>query len=592
MIACRADRRRRAAAAFAATLALAILADSAPAQVGPPIRLGPPSSATPDAGKPDGDAPDSAPLAPAPPAGPLRLNEPVERAPAPTLAPAPEAETPAPAQASPEPAPPAAPTAPTRPAVRPADAAPRGPLDALIAQIPLRQASPAARALLRRGLIGAADQQGDAATVTRATRLLAIGDVTAALDAGRRAGAGGEERVRLDVLLLNGDTATACPLARDQAAQTDDATWQRALIYCQILANDGGLAELGLSMLPEGGTPEDAAFTQTALALIGNRRPNVGTLRDPSPLLLAMLRGARVALPASLLDTASPAILAALATNAATPAAQRLVAADRAELYGALDTRVLLQVYDGVGFTARENTNLAEVADSDRGPRGRAALYRLAKAAGDDNARAAALQRLWRAGRERGFIAQAVRIGMPVLTAVGPSPALAGFARDAVRALLLAGSADSAARWLSIAGREDADALWPLLRIAGAERTRRAADEGVDAWQRALAARDAGFARTRLEIVRALVAAVDAVADERTRRAALRDVAAEGEGLAALRAAATAGRRSETALQAVRVLGANPGPNAVATVVRALGSVGFVAEARAVALEAAVAAGL
>ncbi|MBL8836299.1 MAG: hypothetical protein JNL66_08645 [Alphaproteobacteria bacterium] len=588
MTACRAERRRRKAAALVAALVLAVCAGGAPAQVGPPIRLGPPSAPAPEGGKPEGNST----IAPPPPSGPLRLDEPVERAPAPTLAPAPEPDTPPPVQAAPEPAAPGTPAAPVRPPARPAEAAPRGPLDTLIGQIPVRQASPAARTLLRRGLMGAADQQGDAASVARATRLLATGDVTAALDAGRRAGPGAEERVRLDVLLLNNDTAAACPLAREQAAQSEDAAWQRALIYCQILDNEPGLAELGLSMLPDGGTPEDAVFAQTALALIGNRRPNVGALRDASPLLLAMLRGARVALPASLLDTASPAVLAALAGSTATPPAQRLVAADRAELYGALDTRALLQIYDGVGFTARENTNLSEVADSDRGPRGRAALYRLVKAAGDDNARAAALQRLWRTGRERGFLPQAVRIGMPTLTAIGPSPALADFARDAVRALLLAGNADLAARWLTVASRDDADALWPLLRIAGAERTRRAADEGIGAWQRALAPRDAGFARTRLDIVRALIAATDAIADANARRSSLRDFAAEGEGLAALRAAATAGRRSETALQAVRVLGANPGPNAVATVVRALGAVGFVAEARAVALEAAVAAGL
>ncbi len=397
--------------------------------------------------------------------------------------------------------------------------------------------------------------------------------------------------MRLDVLLLNGDTAAACPLARDQAAQTDDATWQRALIYCQILANDGGLAELGLSMLPEGGTPEDAVFTQTALALIGNRRPNVGTLRDPSPLLLAMLRGARVALPASLLDTASPAILAALATNAATPAAQRLVAADRAELYGALDTRVLLQVYDGVGFTARENTNLAEVADSDRrpcaaaprsigSPRRRAttmpALPPCSVCARRPRAR---LHRPGGADRHAGLDRRRPEPGARRLRARRGARVAARRQRRFGGALALDCRPRGRRRAVAAAAHRRGRTHAPRRR-----RRRRLAARWRPAMPVSRARGSRSFARWSPRSMRSPTNARGAPA--------LRDVAAEGEGLAALRAAATAGRRSETALQAVRVLGANPGPNAVATVVRALGSVGFVAEARAVALEAAVAAGL
>jgi hypothetical protein len=604
MTVCRGDGHSVAIAAL--TLAL-VVATPAAAQLGPPIRLGPSSggsggdSGTSGAAGATG-APDNPLLAPVP-----RSDPPVERAPAPPLA----AATP---DAPGGPPPTGAQTTAPQPETGPGPIAPdetaqdtaRSPLEPILAQLPLRIASPAARTLVVRALT-----IGGSAPGVRAARLLAMGDVANAAALAQRGPAGDEalQRVRLDLLLLSDDAAAACPLARTQVASTATPFWQRALIYCQLRDNQNDLAELGLSMLPEAGPQDDtaadqAAFVQLALAMAARQRATIDIVREPSPLLVAMLRATRQPLQAATLDTASPAILGSLARAAGPPgagagAALRLAAADRAEALGALDTRTLLQVYDGVSFSARESTNLAEVAEGDRGPRGRAALHRIVKAAGDDDARAVALQLLWRMGRERGFTAQAVRIGLAATLATTPNARLAAFAPDATRALLLAGNTAAAQRWAAVAGGDDAGQqagalLWPLLRAAGEPQTR-PLDDGIEAWRRAASARDAGFARTRLDVVRTILAASDALGAAGTRRAGARvagEMASESEALASLAAAAAAGRRAETALHAARILVAAPGANAIAAAIRALGSVGLVAEARAVAVEALLTAGL
>src|SRR5262245_19354745 len=133
----------RASAALALVL---VLAAPAAAQIGPPIRLGPGAQ---DSGTDStGDNPL---LAPVP-----RSDAPVERAPLPPIAIAP--------------APAATEVAPTPPDETVQDTA-RSPLEPILAQLPLRIPSPAARALVVRALAGGRNEPGP-----RAVRLLAMGD--------------------------------------------------------------------------------------------------------------------------------------------------------------------------------------------------------------------------------------------------------------------------------------------------------------------------------------------------------------------------------------------------------------------------------
>src|SRR5262249_34298896 len=160
---------------------------------------------------------------------------------------------------------------------------------------------------------------------------------------------------------------------------------------------------------------------------------------------------------------------------------------------------------------------------------------------------------------------------LPALLAMVPRARLGGFAPDATRALLVSGNNEAALRWAAVASRDEADALWPVLRAAGVDHNERTLNDGVDAWQRAASVRDSGFARTRLDVVRTILGATDALGTAETRRVGARgagDVPAESEALASLARAADAGRRGETALHAARILVAAPSANAIAAVVR------------------------
>ena len=192
-----------------------------------------------------------------------------------------------------------------------------------------------------------------------------------------------------------------------------------------------------------------------------------------------MLRAARQNVPPELATSSDPLLLRMIATTPNAAAEPRLIAAERAEAFGSLSSEALAQLYDSVAFTPEQLANALTFAQGDRGPRGRAVMYRAAKAQTSGLARAEALQRSWKLARERGGYATAVRVALPLLLEMPPASELSFFAADAVRALLFTGKIEEARRWRTLvkaeamAGNEAATAsealVWPLLWLADAE---------------------------------------------------------------------------------------------------------------------------
>jgi hypothetical protein len=492
----------------------------------------------------------------------------------------------------------------------------------LVRDLPAPIASTPARALATRALVSASGApQGTGGAnfaALRALKLRQLGDIGAAADlAGRIPQRTGDEnllRILIDEAWLAGADERACGHVREALAVSRHADFQKALMFCQALAGDSNRAQLGLAMLRDQGVPEDAAFVTLLLAAGGDGRGvKVDSLRNASPLSLAMLRAAKVAPPADAAQSSDPAVLASLAKGSLGTPEFRLAAGERAEAFGALPSEALGELYAAIELSPAQLADAPAFARQDGGPKGRAALYKAAKAAVEPAQRLAALQRLWRHGRERGGYATLARVGLGLLADVPAAPEHAAAAGDVARALLMAGREDMAMDWMrfaraaQIGGGADAETqvagFWLLATLGGLPWDGPRDPAKLDAWRQAQERIDARAAPARAALGVTLLSglghlppggAVIALAQGPFERLSVplpSPVLWTG-----LHEAAIGGRSAETALLAVHLLGAEgaagASPYALLAVLDGLRAVGFEETARRLALEAAIASGL
>ena len=501
-------------------------------------------------------------------------------------------------------------------------------IDRLLGALPGGFTSKAARDIARRLLASAASpprgsspaaapSEGDRASFAsrRAERLMAIGEVAAAIDLAKalpsRLADEGASRVQLDGLWLAGDNDAACAYARAQGARYATAYWLKSGIFCQMLAGDRGRAQLGLNLLREQGQ-EDPAFVRLALATGTTAPQSVGAIKDPSPLTLAMLRATRQPLTAELARGASIAMLPSIADSPDTPIDVKLVAAERALAYGAIAPERLTALYESVDLRPNQVANAGAFAASDKGPRGRAALYRSAKEQTLPVAKAEALRRLWTSATTPEARSALWQIGAPLVRTLNPSAELAWFADDAARVLLVTGDMDAARVWAASAQLAPASTLgaveertpvWPVLRLAGGDSLAPWEPERLAAWRRS----NDRIARETADSRRALLATLFAALGEPAAPQLAPTIDATGPSprktempdpalWLAMVSAASDRRTGEAALAALIAVGPDGAAEgnlySLGAALAALKNAGFEREARALAAEAAYAAGI
>ena len=496
----------------------------------------------------------------------------------------------------------------------------RGLIERLLTRLPARTRSAAARRLAVRLLSTRAkapegDSNGPDLLTSRVSRMVELGAVDAA---GRLANQVAMEqtgetlaRYTVEALFLQDDNAGACQRARDFARRSVDAYWQRAFAFCLLLSGQGARADMIVDVLAERGADSAQLFSELVETLNGGEAAVVESLPDPAGLDLAMMRAANIRLPADVLSSDRPAVLRSVATSPNADIDLRLEAGERALIYGAIDADRLNELYAAVPWEDADLADPATVAAGNWGPRGRALLLRAAAAADTPVAKAEALSRAFQMARENGGYDVMAGASAPVLASIPPDTALIWFAPQAVPALLAAGRADRARAWLELAGVEaaagtlarDATArLWAIGLLAAPETAAELDETALAAWRRGAFADDPEAGRRAEVVALSLLEALgmaagpgrwaELLAEGLAPRAAAPDVA----WARALEEASAAGRVGETVLIALLGLaGADagaPGAAAMRLVVESLRRVGLDTEARALALETAVAHGL
>ena len=483
-------------------------------------------------------------------------------------------------------------------------------LTSLLPKLPAPVTQPSLRDLQLRLLLTQAPGPGaiagiDSLVPLRAERLHAMGFDTEAMQISKPlSGAGGptDPQEAVEKLWLAGDNDAACEKVQAQidASPNPEAYWRRALIFCQVLKGQEDQASIGIDLLREqaASDPRNKDFIAVASILTGDSKPQSlkAPISNPDPLLTAMMKQANLKVdnPAgtAIGKPVGPAAAAATARDGSKPLAERIKAAELAYATGLLLADELTGLYLQVPPAANDAAaSDAALAGPDT-PEHRGQLYQAAQRGQMPGSRAPLISQALREAMLRGDYFATVSLYAPLVQQITPNPSLAWFAPDAARASFATGNIDRGDFWLNLAQGAMGDpevaktvpGLRLLGRIAGLYGGAEAGGDPVADWSGRTGATDAKAQR----VYGILAGLGEAIGSHGT--------ATFTGGDPDIAAAAQGGRRGETVLLALIALGgrglAQADGASLAQSLGGLTAVGLQADARRIAIEAAILSGL
>jgi tetratricopeptide (TPR) repeat protein len=501
----------------------------------------------------------------------------------------------------------------------------RAHVERLLARLPAAPSSLVLRDLQRRLLLSVAGApEGDGAAgsaaegqlvALRVDRLAAMGEergLTALLDAvPTRLANEPIARARVDAAWLAGDMAGACANVQRAASGHGGAYWQKAEVFCQAAAGERAPAETGLRLLQEQRLIDDPAFGLLIEAINGNSRVRVDKVARLDAMLLAMLGVAKRAVPGDAARAAAPGVQAALAHGAAGDTSFKLAIAERAFAAGALARETLAEIYKTANLPTDAIANTLQRAEAGDPALSQALIHRALAIQTSSAERIRLIEKAAQIARKRGGYLAAARALAPAVGELRPGPELAGFAHEAARIFYAAGQINGAHAWYELARAQDGRtpeaaqatlALWPLARLAEGDIAGPWEDGRLTAWFDAELKRDGKKAVERATTLYSLLDAVGEPVTGEAWRELLHGVERASAAMPSpalwrvFGDAAESRRVGETVLLAALSLGDLPldqaSPMLLHGLITNLRLVGLDAEARALALEAALAAGL
>jgi hypothetical protein len=484
-------------------------------------------------------------------------------------------------------------------------------------RLPISVTSPAMRALTLEVLTVPAEPRGGSwmaarLAALRAERLYAMGQLEAAEAAFRAAGLARGDPARgpaeIETKLLLRGPGAACAAVAAHSAVRRSLYLERAAIACQAFAGAHASAVTHLGHLRERGFAVGEVFGGLVMAQQPELARPLARIGGADAWSVRLLAHTALPWPEDAMRLAAPALLRAVAASANGPLAVRIGAAERAFLLGAIDRAALVALYGAVRFSRDALGMAARKRPVAYTPAKRALLFQAAVMAADPPARVAILANWWRLARaERGELLAAL-VTAPLVHDLVPGEEWGENAAAISRVLFQAGDLERALDWygrLRGTALNDMEAYMRLGAIAQLAETggkpRTAA--GIEAWAAYQRGREAGARRIAL-----MQALAEGLAARRTNDVSAKN-ARLGESLGAgarsvdrpladwreIRTAAAAGRQGEAILQMLTALGhdgvARAEPLALGAAVGVLATLGRGAEARRLAVEAALANG-
>jgi hypothetical protein len=288
--------------------------------------------------------------------------------------------------------------------------------------------------------------------------------------------------------------------------------------------------------------------------------------------------------------------LLAYATSDAVPADLRLAAAERAAWLGALSPDQLGNVYQAIDPKPEEQTAALKPGKLPEDPRSRAILYSVARSSAPAETRAAAIGALLAEAAKRGTFGFCARLLAGPIGEVRPDETSPAFAGTAARALLVSGDAEAARPWIEAAQSKVVMLLGMLVQPAAREPDGALLRDGVNE----LIEHNGGAAPAQADLLLALLDASDVptgAPDWAVMLAPPHEAMLPNAALwMAQQQAAASKRIGETVLATLLIAQAHQRlslePVVLVRAIAGLRAIGADAEARALAIEAAVDAGL
>jgi hypothetical protein len=399
--------------------------------------------------------------------------------------------------------------------------------------------------------------------------------------------------------LLVGDREQGCALAGDAIRHRAKvpASFRRDAVlaagYCAMIGGNAEARKLTADVIR--GEKIDAPFALAVLEGAGaGGRAEPALPKEMRALDYRIGEAAGIVWPSELADRADPGLLAVLATAPVLDPSLRLVAAERAARLNLLSPAGLAEQYRAIPHAPDE---LAQpLATRQTGALRRSLLARAAEEALAPDRKALALRALLDEARQADLGAAMAQMVAPIVASLPPVPEIAWFAESAVEVLVQAGRSDAARTWIE-AGRGNLDA-WRMLAALAEGELLPNGGMGI-----AHVERLALEGRFEAPVLHRLVTVLDALdtqvpiplweAASRTPQPTDGHLPATGV-LADLKSARDKRDGARTVLRAAQALGpagaAEANLLALGDVIRALKGVGLDREARALGLEALVAA--
>ena len=273
-------------------------------------------------------------------------------------------------------------------------------------------------------------------------------------------------KISVDLSFLSGDRTGACRQIRGRDKTWHGPNWDRGLITCQILDGNTTEAQLGLDMLREAKLKDDGFAALAELAL-GHDAKLPDTLPPPQPLALALIDKANQPVPKKAFDSARLPMLVEIAIGTGFPADQRAIAAEKAAALGAVTPEVLAAAYLAVPLDEEDLDSPLNRADCRiGGTKGRAILFRAAHDATAFPAKANFLQSLLLKSPRADLYPAVLRAAQSMLLEVPASIDMKQQAVDFAHALYALDRPNEAGQWLAVADPQAAAAVLPLAHIA------------------------------------------------------------------------------------------------------------------------------
>jgi hypothetical protein len=256
--------------------------------------------------------------------------------------------------------------------------------------------------------------------------------------------------------LASGNAARACEITQQATALKGDMPKRlkgQAILmsgFCAAVGNDTASAGLAADLAREEGQ-EPSPGLEALDAISVGAKPKIAVAKTLSLLDYRLMERVTAVAHKDILDKGEPALLVALANDAATPIDLGLVAAESAAKLNALAPDMLAAIYraNANSEAGSETGDVLLAGGKLQGAPRRAALFKAADAEQTPMKKTRLIRAFIDDAKRQGLTFQSLLMVAPSLASLNPAPEISWFAETGAEIAIASGQYDLARRWVA-----------------------------------------------------------------------------------------------------------------------------------------------